>query len=308
MSRFYPSGNRDKGGGTRIAARGFSFERTAMASVVQPHYSHRRSTDTDAAYSTSATTFLHGGMRISWGGVWAGVLIAVGLLVLLAALGAAVGVSAVQPGETEASTLGIGAGIWAAVSLLLALFLGGLVSTRAGAITDGATGFFEGALVWIVSILLAGYLATSGIGALAGGAFKLVGGATQAIGSVMQGGANVDTSGSVEQIVQRLRDPQTAKQIAGMTGMSQQDVQSSLNDTAQRVEQNRDNPTQAAAEAKNGMAQLMQKAKDSGALTQKAEEAKPAAAKAAWITFAALILSLACAVIGAMVGRRELAR
>jgi hypothetical protein len=53
------------------------------------------------------------------------------------------------------------------------------------------------------------------------------------------------------------------------------------------------------------MAQLMEKAKSSGALERKAEEAKPAAAKSAWITFGALLLSLLAAVIGAMVGRRK---
>ena len=62
----------------------------------------------------------------------------------------------------------------------MSLFLGGLVSTRIGAITDGTTGFFEGALVWVVSVLLMLYLATSGIGMLAGGTLRLVGGAAQA--------------------------------------------------------------------------------------------------------------------------------
>jgi hypothetical protein len=112
-------------------------------------------------------------------------------------------------------------------------------------------------------------------------------------------------SGSIDQIVTRLRDPKTAEQIAQVTGMPPQEVQSSLDDTAQRVDQNRDNPTQAAAEAKQGMTQLMEKAKSSGALQQKAEEVKPAATKAAWITFGALVLSLLAAVIGAMAGRRR---
>ena len=49
----------------------------------------------------------------------------------------------------------------------------------------------------------------------------------------------------------------------------------------------------------------MQKAKASGALQQKAAEMKPAATRAAWITFGALVLSLAAAVIGAMAGRRN---
>ena len=247
------------------------------------------------------------GKKVSWGGIFGGVLVAVGVLVLLAALGVAVGISTAEPGQTEASTLGTAAGIWAALSLLLALFVGGMVSTRIGAISDRATGFFEGVLVWVVSILLMGTLATSGVSMLAGGAFKILGGATQAIGAVAQAqGPNVDMSGGVDQILQRLRDPGTAQKIASATGLQPSEVQATLNETAQRVESNRDNPTQAAAEAKNGMAQLMQKAKSSGALEQKAEEIKPQATKAAWITFGALVLSLLAAVLGAMSGRRRL--
>ena len=167
-----------------------------------------------------------------------------------------------------------------------------MVSTRIGAIFDGTTGFFEGALVWVVSVLLMLYFASSGIGMLAGGAFRMVGGAAQALGSVVQasGGGNVDMSGSVEQMIQRLKDPKTAQQIAAVTGMEASEVQASLSETAQRVENNRNNPTQAAAEAKQGMAELMQKAKGSGALLQKAEEVKPQASRV--MTFGALLLSL----------------
>jgi hypothetical protein len=162
--------------------------------------------------------------------------------------------------------------------------------------------------VWVVSVLLMGYLATSGISSMASGAFKLIGGASQAVGTVMQSSGavgSIDVSGGVDQILTRLKDPKTAQQIAQATGMPERDVQASLNDTAQRVDQNRDNPAQAAAEAKQGMSQLFEKAKSSGALQQKAEEVKPAATKAAWITFGALILSLLAAVIGAMAGRRR---
>ena len=278
-----------------------------MASVVHEGPQHERRFN--ERRSITYPTFLRAdGTKVSWGGIWAGVLVAVGLLLLLAAFGLAVGVSAVQPGETDVSSLGTGAAIWAAVSLLLALFVGAMVSTRVGAISDGATGFFEGALVWVVSILLMAYVASSGIGMLAGGAFKLVGGATQAVGAVVQSqsvGADVDMSGSVDQIVERLKDPKTAQQIASATGMQASEVQATLSETAQQVENNRDVPTQATAEAKQGMAQLMEQAKSSGALEQKAEELKPQASRAAWITFGALVLSLLAAVIGAMIGRRK---
>lgn len=276
-----------------------------MATVVHERPYHERRTQERRRISEYLGLRSAEGLRVSWGGIWAGVLSAVGLLILLTALGIAVGISAVQPGETEGSTLGMGAGVWAGVSLLLALFLGGLVSTRVGAISDRTTGFFEGALVWVVSILLVGYLTTSGIGTLAGGAFRIVGGATQAIGTVMQGSSGIDTAGGVDQILQRLKDPSTAQQIASATGMQRSEVEATLSETAQRVENNRDNPTQAAAEAKQGMARLMENAKSSGALQQKAEEVKPQAAKAAWITLAALVLSLLAAVFGAMAGRRH---
>jgi hypothetical protein len=246
------------------------------------------------------------GKKVSWGSVFAGVLVAVGLLFLLGALGLAIGISATDPGQTEASTLGAGAGIWTGLSLLVALFVGGMVATGTGAITDGTTGFVEGALVWVVSMLLMVYLASSSVSMIAGIASRVVGGATQVASSVMQGGgASVDTSGSVEQIVQRLKDPKTAQQIASATGMQQSEVQQSLSGTAQRVEQNRNDPTKAAAEAKAGMSELMQKAKSSGALEQKAEEVQPQASRAAWMTFGALVLSLLAAVIGAMIGRRK---
>ncbi len=278
-----------------------------MASVVRenPYHDRRVNERRRIAYPAALRA---DGMRVSWGGVFGGVLVALGFLLLMTALGVAVGISAAQPGETEASTLGTGAGIWAAVSLLLALFIGGMVSTRIGAIFDGTTGFFEGALVWVVSVLLMLYFASSGVSMLAGGAFQMIGGAAQAVSSVVQGQAasgGVNVSGGVDQIVQRLKDPKTAQQIASATGMQQSEVQASLSETAQRVENNRDNPTQAAAEAKQGMTQLMERAKSSGALQQKAEEVQPQASKAAWITFGALLLSLLAAVLGAMAGRRK---
>ena len=250
------------------------------------------------------------GMKVSWGGIWGGVLVALGVLMLLTALGLAVGVSAVDPGQTESSTIGAGAGIWGAVSLLISLFVGGLVATRTGAITDRTTGFFEGALVWVVSLLIMAYLAGSGVGMLASGAFRLVGGATQALGAAVQtqGGVNVDVSGTVDEIAQRLRSAETAEQLANVTGLQPSEVRVSLNQTALRVEMNRDNPTQAAEEARRGIAQLMERARASGALEQRAEEIQPEASAAAWITFFALVLSLGAAVLGAMVGRRRFIR
>ena len=198
-----------------------------MATIAQHRAFHERRAVERRRIAYPAVLRGGEGMRVSWGGIFGGVLVALGVLLLLAALGLAVGISAAQPGETDPGTLGTGAGIWAGASLLVALFMGGMVSTRIGAIFDRTTGVFEGVLVWVVSLLLVAYLAGSGVGMLASGAFDLVGGAGEVAGQV--------------------------------------------------VEQAR----------------------------EKAQQMKPEATRAAWVTFGALMVSLLAAVLGAMAGRRR---
>jgi len=196
-----------------------------MATATHPYHERRTHERRRVAYPG---LFSAEGMRVSWGGIIGGVLSAVGLLLLLAALGVAVGITAVDPQSTRLGTVGTGAGIWTGVSMLLALFVGGLVATRLGATFDKTTSFFEGFLVWVVSLLLVAYLAASGVSSLAGGTFGMIG---------------------AEAMDQAQADPRAVQQMA-------QDV-------------------------------------------------KPQAARAAWVTFGALLLSLGAAVGGAMAGRRR---
>lgn len=292
------------------------FAEDHMATVAGPYIERRTGERRRSLYgaATAPFTLLRAtdGMRVSWGGIWGGVLVAMGMLLLLTALGLAVGITAVDPGDTEMSTLGTGAGIWGAASLLVSLFVGGMVATRVGAIFDRTTGFFEGMLVWVVAVLLMAYMAGSGIGLLASGAFNLVGGAGKAMSDVVQqsgGVSGVDvrgmTSQGVDQMLAKLRDPQTAQQLSSATGLSQQDVSSDLQDMAQRVEASRDDPSRAASEVRRGVSDMMAQARAEGRLEQKAEEMQPKASAAAWITFGALVLSLLASVIGAMAGRRK---
>jgi hypothetical protein len=93
-----------------------------MATLVRdnPYHDRRSAERRRIAYPAAVRAE---GMRVSWGGVFGGVLVALGFLLLMTALGVAVGISAAQPGETDAGTLGTGAGIWGGLSLLIALFL-----------------------------------------------------------------------------------------------------------------------------------------------------------------------------------------
>jgi hypothetical protein len=250
------------------------------------------------------------GMKVSWGGVFAGVLVAMGVSMLLAALGLAVGVTAVDPGDTDPTAIGVGAIAWGALQLLITLFVGGMVATRVGAIIDRTTGFFEGVLVWVVSLILMAYLAGSGIASVASGAFSLLGGATQTFNAAIQtqvGADSIDVSGTIEEMAAQLRSPELINRVASITGLSVNETRDRLNETAMRVEANGNNPAQAAEEARRGVAALFDRARASGALEAQAEAIKPEATSTAWLTFLALLLSLAAAVSGAMFGRSRAA-
>jgi hypothetical protein len=94
--------------------------------------------------------------------------------------------------------------------------------------------------------------------------------------------------------------------IAKATGIPEQEVRSSLGDVAQRVEAARGNPEQAAAEVRNATQRLMARAREQ--LPATAERVQDGATKTAWITFAAMAVSLLAAIGGAMVGRKRAAR
>jgi hypothetical protein len=242
------------------------------------------------------------GFRISWGGIWAGVLTVMGTLLFLTTLGIAIGITAVDPRNPDAGALGTGAAIWTGLSLLIALFVGGMAATRLGMVFDKAAGAFEGALVWVLSFLVILWLASSGVRLVASGISGLFGGVTQTISSAA-GGMDDLSSGDVNQILSRLNDPQTARTLASATGMSEQEVRSALSGVAQRVEAARDNPEQAATEVRQGTRELMDRAR--AQLPVVAERAQEGATRTAWITFGAMVISLLAAIAGAMLGRGQ---
>src|SRR5262245_65001913 len=94
------------------------------------------------------------GPRVRWGGVSSGLFVAMGTLMFLTALGLAIGITALgdpraATGET-ASGLGIGTGIWAFITLLVSVFLGGMVSTQVSDRPDRAGAVIHGVLVWVL--------------------------------------------------------------------------------------------------------------------------------------------------------------
>ena len=243
------------------------------------------------------------GIKISWGGIWGGVLTAMGILLLMTSLGVAIGVSAVDPRDTDASAFGTAAAIWTGLSLLVALFVGGMAATRLGMIFDRAAGAFEGALVWVLSVLVILYLASTGVRLVASGVAGLLGGVSQTVIGPAAAGLDDIGSGDVNQISARLRDPETARTISAATGIPQEQVASTLGQIDQRVQAARNDPAAVAAEVRRGTGELMAQAQQR--LPEIAAQAQDEASATAWITFIAMAISLLAAIVGATVGRRQ---
>jgi len=261
------------------------------------------------ALSSSAVPSGDRGLRVGWGSVWSGFLVAVGVFMLLTVLGLAIGISAadVGPGEDgNAAGLGIGAAIWSGLTLLVALFVGGMVATRTGMVYDKAAGIVEGMLIWVLFILTLVYMASSGISMLSSGLFSALGGVTQSAASAVKNlDVNSLTSGDVSQITARLNDPTTAQMVATATGMPQDEARKTLTGIAQRVEEAKSDPAKAAAEARKGLQEVTAKA--GARVEEAAARAQPYASTTLWSTLLAMILALAAAVGGAMAGRKQAA-
>lgn len=240
-------------------------------------------------------------VRVSWAGVWSGFLIGLGVLMLLSTLGLAIGFSTldVGPGAGDAQALGIGAGIWAGLSLLVALFVSGTIASRVSMVVDRTVAATHGALVWVLTMLGILYLAGAGISLGMTGLLGVVRGAGSAVTGAA-GGLTDLASGDVDQVLARLSDPGTVGVVAGATGMSEEEARGMLADIRARVEAARDDPQQAAAEARSGVQQLAAQARQRAATA--AEQAQPYATRTAWTALAVMLLSLAAAVAGAVWG------
>lgn len=214
--------------------------------------------------------------RVRWGPVVAGLFAALSTLAVLAVLGVAIGLSSIDANDS-ARAFGIGAGIWTLVSVLIAFFVGGLISaftaaTPASAVTgDGHlrkhNGLLQGAMVWMVAIPLSVYFIAGGIGSALS-----VAGRTAATGAE----AASNAAGAMVQ------DQDVELSRGGADVNSPTTVPSGLRDAAQSAQQ-----------------QVQQ-----AVTPERVEKAGDYAGGAAWGTLVSMIIGLGAASFGGLVGGR----
>ncbi|HEY0603379.1 MAG TPA: hypothetical protein VGD58_10730 [Herpetosiphonaceae bacterium] len=158
--------------------------------------------------------------RVRWGPIIAGIFTALSTLAVLSVLGLAIGASSFDPGD-QARNFGIGAGVWGALSALLAFGLGGWTAARTAAVGGRNNGLLNGTMVWVVGIPLLLYLLSSGVGSLLNTAGSIAGTAATvaapvageaannpALQATAQAGAQ-DATGAVQATAQALQNQAT---------------------------------------------------------------------------------------------------
>ena len=105
--------------------------------------------------------------RLRWGPIVGGILITLAGLIVFDVLGLAVGFPVFNPASPTLADLGTGAGIWGAVSALVAFFIGGWLAGRTTApgvgVRSTVSGTVNGAMVWASTLLVLVVLGHFGI-------------------------------------------------------------------------------------------------------------------------------------------------
>ena len=125
--------------------------------------------------------------RISWGAILAGAVLALVIQLALSLLGLGIGLGTIDPltEQNPMAGIGIGAGIWWVVSMLVSLYLGATVASRLAGMPRPTDGMLHGLLTWSVVTLLTFYLLTTAVGRIIGGVTGVAGRALSGMGSAV---------------------------------------------------------------------------------------------------------------------------
>jgi hypothetical protein len=268
--------------------------------------------DSDAAHLSGVTpaddarTILIN--KVSWGAVLAGVVTGLVAQLVLNMIGIGIGASTLDPmtGDNPAvSSFSIGAGIWWALSGIIAAFIGGYVASRLSGQPKESTGGWHGLTTWAMTTLVIFYLLSTAVGGLVGGAFNTVSGALGGLGrtatSVAQTAAPAlanaaDPFASIEQSVRGA----TGNDPAAMQNAAIASVRALITGNPEQANDARERAAQALARAQSipveeartrvaGYEQQYRQAADQA--KRQATEAADTAAKA--VSRGALLASLA---------------
>jgi hypothetical protein len=180
------------------------------------------STSSGFAEQAAGTVLLN---NVSWSAVFAGVAIALISQLLLNMLGVGIGIGQLDVNANNNPTAGglsIGAGIWWAISGIIAAGLGGYAAGRLSGVPEPSTTAWHGLTSWAVTTLITVYLLTTAIGSVMGGAAAALGSASGMVGRspTVQGlTKSVDPASSLDAEVRAAAGDQGAQRDLAIAAM-----------------------------------------------------------------------------------------
>jgi uncharacterized protein YfcZ (UPF0381/DUF406 family) len=250
------------------------------------------------------------GPRVRWGGLFAGVVTACAIILILTMLGIAIGLSTFDESlfatNDTAQNFATTAGLWTAMTALMAYFVAGMVSTKVTDRPDGGS-LLHGILVWMLLSMTLSWLVTSGIAL----GFGQVPG--RLLPSTMQNAtpANPQTLTEAE-LAQRLgltdsaqlmapaSDERLISALVTATNMSRQEAEATLDDLRARVSSVQSDPAAVEAEIRAFLSHMLARVQQQAPAA--AETSQRQIEKGSWMTFAVMIITLLVAIVGARAG------
>lgn len=239
---------------------------------------------------------------IRWTAIFGGLAAGIASYLLLALLGLAAGLTAVDPQAAEpVGAVPIATGIWTAVSMLIAAFIGGYVAARGSGLSRRTDGMLHGFVSWGATVVLFAWLTTTAVGSLLGGTFGILGQGLQGVA----GAAGQTSTGQLEQLI-------TGTQGGDVSRQDLQALQGALQDgnrqQALDIMVNRMGLSQERAQQVVDPALAVMGPGAGQQAEQMAEGAVSAVTAASWWLFIGMLLSLALSVWGGMLGARAISR
>jgi hypothetical protein len=109
--------------------------------------------------------------RVRWGPIISGALVALATQLILSSLFGAIGAGTIANSgapRSVAPNIANNVGLWSTIALLISLFLGGWVTTRACGPMNRNTALLNGAILWAATLAISSWLLASGVSGVFG--------------------------------------------------------------------------------------------------------------------------------------------
>jgi hypothetical protein len=104
--------------------------------------------------------------RVRWGPIISGLLVAIATQLILSAIIGALGAGTIEASgrpRTISPNVASNVGIWSTIALLISLFVGGWITTRACGPMNRNTALLNGAILWATTLAVSSWLLASGV-------------------------------------------------------------------------------------------------------------------------------------------------